>query len=551
MADIKKVNLDTRIALKIDDLEAWGSSSIVLEKGEVALAVLEANEKYGITEPVVMAKIGDGNHTFSQISDWNFYAKASDVIAACKSEAGLTAFVNGVLNSSALTDNEAFTALTGRVSTVEGAINTLNGTGDGSVAKAITDAIAALDATVDSGDVEAGKGLKVTVVETDGKLTSVALEGNFDNVYSKLGHHHTVSEIDDFDASVKAYDYATKAEAKGYADAKDEAIATAQKAGDDAMAEAQKKVASVTAGDASVTIGGTATAPTVAAKLSADADNAITLEEDGLKVVIPAAAEYSIVKAADAGDYAAVYNLTKDGAVVGASINIPKDMVVESGSVVVNPEGQAEGTYIKLVLANATNDTLYIPVDSLIEYVTSGSAAGDMVVINVSDDHKVTATITDGAITLAKLSTEVQTAIGKAHVHDNKSVLDGITATQVTDWDDAVAKEHEHGNKTVLDGITAEKVSAWDGAATEAVHTNRTVLDGITADKVSAWDSAEKNAKDYADGLAVNYATAAQGAKADTALQSAGDGLVVDGTKVSIDTNTVFVFNCGSATEVI
>ena len=551
MADIKKLQLDTRIALKIDTLEEWGKSSIVLEKGEVALAVLEANATYGITEPVVMAKIGDGDHTFSQISDWNFYAKASDVLAACKSEAGLTTFVNTVLNSSALTDNAAFVALTGRVSTAEGAINTLKGTGEGSVAKAITDAIAALDATVASADVEAGKGLKVTVVETDGVLTSVSLEGNFDNVYSKLGHHHTVSEIDDFDSAVKAYDYATKTEAQGYADAKDDAIAAAQKAGDDAMVEAQKKVASVGAGDASVTIGGTATAPTVAAKLSADADNAITLAEDGLKVVIPAAAEYSIVKAADSGDYAAVYNLTKDGAVVGASINIPKDMVVESGSVVVNPEGQAEGTYIKLVLANATNDTLYIPVDSLIEYVTSGSAAGDMVVINVSDDHKVTATITDGAITLAKLSTEVQTAIGKAHVHDNKSVLDGITAAQVADWDDAVTKEHEHANKSLLDTYTQTEADLADAVSKKHNHENKTVLDGITADKVKAWDEAEQNAKDYADGLAGNYATAAQGAKADTALQTAGDGLVVDGTKVSIDTNTVFVFNCGDAKTVI
>lgn len=58
---------------------------------------------------------------------------------------------------------------------------------------------------------------------------------------------------------------------------------------------------------------------------------------------------------------------------------IPKDMVVKSGSVVTNPTGQPKGTYIKLVLANATNDTLYIDVGGLIEYVTSGSAAADEV----------------------------------------------------------------------------------------------------------------------------------------------------------------------------
>ena len=57
---------------------------------------------------------------------------------------------------------------------------------------------------------------------------------------------------------------------------------------DEALAtEIDNKVASVTAGDASVTVGGTATAPTVAAKISAAEGNAITLAEDGLKVIIP------------------------------------------------------------------------------------------------------------------------------------------------------------------------------------------------------------------------------------------------------------------------
>ena len=377
---------------------------------------------------------------------------------------------------------------------------------------------------------------KHTIAEVDGLQD--ALDGKqAAGDYAAEGHTHVAADITDLDTTIKAYNYATKDEAQGYANAKDDAIAAAKKAGDDAQADVDAletyvgtiptdekyaditnvvayvnkkaeetlaaaqggssetaasvkqqldnyksandtrvkaaedaidaieadylkaadktelqgkidaKVASVTAGDASVTVGGTATAPTVAAKLSADADNALTLAEDGLKVVIPAAAEYSIVKAENSGDYAAVYNLIKDGTVVGASINIPKDMVVESGSVVENPEGQAAGTYIELKLQNVT-DPLYINVGNLIEYVTSGSTAGDMVVINVSDDHKVTATITDGTITLAKLTTEIQTAIGKAHSHENA-----------------------------------------------------TVLDGINADKVAAWDAAEQNAKDYADGL--------------------------------------------------
>lgn len=142
--------------------------------------------------------------------------------------------------------------------------------------------------------------------------------------------------------------------------------------------------------------------------------NALSNSSTGLKVIIPAAAEYSIIKDESSSDYAAVYHLTKNGANVGTSINIPKDMVVKSGVVVTNPEGQKAGTYIVLTLANATEDKIYIPVDSLIEYVTSGSAADDMVVVNVSGDHKVTATITDGKVTKAKLDVNVQASLGLA-----------------------------------------------------------------------------------------------------------------------------------------
>lgn len=53
------------------------------------------------------------------------------------------------------------------------------------------------------------------------------------------------------------------------------------------VAEIDGKVASVAAGNASVVIGGTSTAPTVAAKISAAEGNALTLAEDGLKVIIP------------------------------------------------------------------------------------------------------------------------------------------------------------------------------------------------------------------------------------------------------------------------
>ena len=127
-------------------------------------------------------------------------------------------------------------------------------------------------------------------------------------------------------------------------------------------------------------------------------------------------------------------------AIENATIDIPKDMVVKSGTVVAKAEAGAwgeAGTYLELTLANATNDKVYINVGNLIEYVTSGSGENDSVQVAVSVDHKVTASIKDGSIALGKLATAVQTQINMAHEHANKTVLDGITAEKVAKWDAA------------------------------------------------------------------------------------------------------------------
>lgn len=139
--------LSTRIALKIDTLENWKKSTLPLKKGELALATVAAEAGTGLTEPVVMLKVGeDGVKTFSQL-DWNVYAKAADVLAACKSEDALKTFVNGVIADAGIASSDAMEALASRVTTVEGEITTLKGDENtaGSVAKAIKDAIDALD----------------------------------------------------------------------------------------------------------------------------------------------------------------------------------------------------------------------------------------------------------------------------------------------------------------------------------------------------------------------------------------------------------------------
>ena len=191
----------------------------------------------------------------------------------------------------------------------------------------------------------------------------------------------------------------------------------------DVEAVAKARLESVEAGDNSITIAGSATEPSVAVKISKASGNALSLADDGLKVEIPEVKvpKYSLVKDKTAADGdVATYHLTKDGVNEGVAINIPKDLVVASGSVITAvagklPEGVTEaGTYIQLNLANSEKP-LYINVGSLIEYVTGGSGENDAIQVNVSSDtHKVTANVKNGSLTKEMLAAGVVTSLGKA-----------------------------------------------------------------------------------------------------------------------------------------
>lgn len=138
---------------------------------------------------------------------------------------------------------------------------------------------------------------------------------------------------------------------------------------------------------------------------------------------------YSIIKDPTSSDYSAIYHLTKDGKNVGAAINIPKDMVVKSGTVETKTTagvwGEA-GTYLHLILANTTEDNIYIDVGDLIEYITAGDSPDGMVIVTVSDDHKVTATLGNASITEAKLAKTITDKLAKA-VSSVQQIATGTT----------------------------------------------------------------------------------------------------------------------------
>lgn len=283
----------------------------------------------------------------------------------------------------------------------------------------------------------------------------------------------------------------------------------------DVLAVANGKVASVAAADKSITIGGSATEPTVKVAIASGEDNALSLAADGLKVVIPEVTipEYSIKKldAATEG-MSASYQLTKDGAVVGAVIDIPKDMVVKSGSVQTFAAGELPagvpeaGTYIVLVLANATSDKLYIKVDDLIEYVTSGSAEGDMVFINIDPKtHKVTATITDGTVTETKLHADVKAKLAKA--------VSAVQEVKAGTANGTIAVDGAEVAVTGLKSAAYTESTAYDAAGT--ADGIKTALEGTDADEATAVTI--KGAKKYAD---------AQAAAAKSGAESTAKGYV-------------------------
>ena len=107
------------------------------------------------------------------------------------------------------------------------------------------------------------------------------------------------------------------------------------------------------------------------------------------------------VKATPNDGYLKTYQFTYgDGQAF--EVDIPKDLVVTSGEVVVVSDdapvsGLTNGTYLKLVIANQT-DPVYITVADLCDVYT-GKTATDGVSVAVSDTNEISATLVGKAVT--------------------------------------------------------------------------------------------------------------------------------------------------------
>lgn len=214
---------------------------------------------------------------------------------------------------------------------------------------------------------------------------------------------------------------------------------------------------------------------------------AITPVNKIVNIEIDAVSEYTLEKDDDSSEFAAVYHFKKDGVAVGDAINIPKDMVVSSGTVETKTNsgewGEA-GTYIVLTLANAENDTLYIPAGSLIEYITGGDS--DEISVSVdSITHVATANLISGSIAEGKLNAALRAKIdGK--VDSTITSASGDVARIFNEVDGGGAKfEHHDGTEAYIgvhnggeSGMMAqiyadkydETAGKWEGSTIKVYH---------------------------------------------------------------------------------
>ncbi len=246
------------------------------------------------------------------------------------------------------------------------------------------------------------------------------------------------------------------------------------------------KVDSVSAADNSVTVTGGKSA-SVGVKISAATGNLLELASDGLKVIAPTAAEYTIVKAdTPETGYAATYKLTKDGTQVGASINIAKDWLLsgvelktcaaddtpEAGYVV--GDKYIEFTFNVKAGGAETATKLYLKVEDLVDVYTGAAASDGVITVAVSNGNVITATIGDGTIAQAKLDSTLSGKVndGAAAKAAVDLILDGSTIDSFADVETALSGKQASLSETQLaavnSGITSDLVTKLSGIAAGA-----------------------------------------------------------------------------------
>lgn len=414
-----------------------------------------------MTAADVDSKISNAVGSLGNDSEGNAYANV---------KAYVDAKTSGIATDAALGElQEKVEAAEGDIDKLETAI----GEG-GSVTLAIADAKAA------------GTGAQAAAEAADAK--AVAAQSKADEAYALAGEKTTMAEVE-------AKNYATKDEAQGYANAKDEAIAAAQKAGDDAQdaVDALAERVEVVEGDVA------------------------TIKGDYLK-------------GSDKTELQGKIDLKADKSVVdGIVADYLKDEDKEELAGLISDEADAraaadEALDARLVEVEAffklaEGEQLDTALDTLVEiqnYITSEGAAADQMVLDIAAntkaiaDEKARAEAKEAELAGADtaLSERIEVVEGKAHEHENKTVLDGISAEKVAAWDAAEqnAKDHADSLDEAMD-IRVKALEAIDHEAYKA-YADQAELDAVASAKEYTDELANGQVKANTEAIATKAAQA-------------------------------------------
>lgn len=156
----------------------------------------------------------------------------------------------------------------------------------------------------------------------------------------------------------------------------------------------------------------------------------------------------------------------KQGETVIGVIDIPKDMVIQSGRVVTNPTGHDEGTYIELTLANATNDKIYVNVGTLVDIYKAEQNASQVQLNIDSSTRTISATIVSKSIT-------------STHLADG-----AVTITKIKDGAVTTSKLESSLQSTIRGAVQAVDINAGATAGTITI-TDRSIANNITTKTVT------------------------------------------------------------------
>lgn len=582
--------LNTRIALKVDTLENWEKSTLGLKKGELAIATVAATAGTGLTEPVCMLKIGeDGVKTFKDL-EWNVYAKASDVLAACKTEAGLKAFVNGVIADAGIATNAAMEALADKVATAEGEIDTLqadlNTEETGLKAK-----VAAAEKAIET--IEGRFGADTVAAEIATAIANLKLADN----YAAKDHKHTKVDITDFahnhemgEINGLATEFAKKVDKEnGKSLVDDTEIARLVAMSDGAnKVEASETNGKIKIDGAEIVV---YTHPTEHAMTEITGlANALSGKQD----VIPAETYDEFGAAADALEDAKEYTEDRLEALVGTETVAEQIATSLEGVLKVEKDGakvekyalatdldaeietartaeKANADAIKTLNGNAETegsvdykiaqkfstlmdnpDAAMNSIKELVDWTTEHAADALEMSNQVTANKNAIATLNGDASAAGSVAKQIADAIdaenlGQYATAENLGKLDervadveddlnaettGLKARMTQAEDDIDALETKVGDKTVAEQITAvtnpldERVVALE--AVDHSHANAAELDKIAEGDKAKWDAKLEDVT----------------AAADSGLKATKTGNTV---AIEIDDSVTFIFDCGGA----